>query len=109
MEYFAVGLCKNATYTVQIGIRLAEAVLGRKGETEWMLKLTIMNPYGLNEKVDTFEDGLWFKSDDLKVKRLKSDNGIVGKLLPSPTRLLKDQIFRHGNRKGMSNLKYNSL
>ena len=62
-----------------------------------------MYPYGLNEKVDTFEDGL------RKVKRLKSDNGIVGKLLPSPTRLLKDQIFRHGNRKRMSNLKYNSL
>ena len=44
-------LCKNAIYTVQIGVDCGEAVLRRKRETECI-------HYGLNEKVDTFEDDL---------------------------------------------------
>ena len=61
-------------------IDLTEAVLRRKRETEWMLKLRTEYPYGLNEKVDICED-------DKNMKRFKSDNGIVGKLLPSLPKL----------------------
>ena len=45
-----------------------------------MLKLRTEYPYGLNEKVDICED-------DKNMKRFKSDNGIVGKLLPSLPKL----------------------
>ena len=51
-----------------------------KNGTEWVLKLRTVYPYGLNEKVDICED-------DKNVKRLKSDDGIVGKLFPSLPRL----------------------
>ena len=47
-----------------------------------MLKLRTVYPYGLNEKVDTCED-------DRNVKRFKSDDGIVGKLLPNLPRLFQ--------------------
>ena len=60
-ERFAIGLRKNAKYSVQIiekwqiigrtsrgAINLGEAVLRRKRETEWMLKLRTVHTYGLN-------------------------------------------------------------
>ena len=38
--------------TSREAINLSEAVLGRKRETEWMLKLRTVYPYGLHENVD---------------------------------------------------------
>ena len=65
-----------------------------------MLKLRTVYPYGLNEKVDTC-------GDDRNVKRFKSDDGIVGKLLSSLPRLFqRDQTWRNVNRKGISILDY---
>ena len=65
-----------------------------------MLKLRTVYPYVLNEKVDICED-------DKNVKRLKSDDGIVGKLFPGLPRLLqRDQTCRHDNRKGISILNH---
>ena len=63
-------------------IDLGEAVLRRKRETELMLKLRTVYPYGLKEKVDICEN---YKN----LKRFKSDDGIVGKLFPSLPRLSK--------------------
>ena len=112
-EHFSTGICKNAKYSPQIiekwqgndrtscgAIKLGEAVLRRKRETEWILKLRTVYPYGLNEKVDICED-------DKNVKRFKSDDGIVGKLIPRlPTLFPKDQTYRHVNRKGVNVLNY---
>ena len=54
-----------------------------------MLKLRTAYSCGLNEKVDVCED-------DKNVKRLKSDNGTVGKLLSSLPRLFqRDQQERN--------------
>ena len=92
--HFLTEICKNAKYSVQIiekwqgnsrtsrwAISLGEAVLRRKRETEWMLKLRTIFSYGLNEKVDMCEN-------NKNVKRFKSHDGIiVGKLFPSLPRL----------------------
>ena len=112
-EHFSTGICKNAKYSVQIiekwqgsgrtshgAIDLGEAILRRKRETEWILKLRTVYPYGLNKKVDICDD-------DKNVKRFKSDGGIVGKLFPSLRRLFeRDQICRHVNGKGINILNY---
>ena len=68
-EHFSTRICKNAKYSVQIiekwqgngrtsqsAIDFGEAAIRRKRETEWMLKLRTVYPYGLNEKVDFCED-----------------------------------------------------
>ena len=47
-----------------------------------MLKLRIMYPIGLNEKVDISED-------DENMSKFKSDDGIVGKLFPVLSRLFQ--------------------
>ena len=60
-EHFSRDTCKNAKYSVQIiekwqgngrsssgAIHLSQAVHRRKRETEWMLKLRTVYPYGLN-------------------------------------------------------------
>ena len=62
-------------------IDLGAAVLRIKREIEWMLKLRTLYPYGLNEKLDIYED-------DKNLKRFKS-NVIVGKLFPSLPRLFQ--------------------
>ena len=87
--HFSTGICKNAKYSVEIiekrlgndrisrgAIDLGEAVLRRKRETEWVIKLRTVYPYGLNEKADVCED-------DKNMKRFQSDDGIIGKLFPS--------------------------
>ena len=98
-EHFSTGLCKSAKFSVQIiekwqgngrtshgAVDLGEAVLRRKRETEWMLKLRTLYPYGLNEKMDICEDGK-------NVKRFKSDDGIV-MMDPSIPRLFqRDQAY----------------
>ena len=74
---FSTGICKNAKYSAQIiekwqgnrrtsrgTINLGEAVLRRKRETEWSLKLRTLYPYGLNEKVNICDN-------DKNVKRFK--------------------------------------
>ena len=81
-EHFSTGICKNAKYSVQItekwqdnditsrsAINLGESVLRRKTETEWMLKLRTVYPYGLNDKVDICED-------DKNMQRFKNDDSI---------------------------------
>ena len=63
-EYFSKGCCKNATYSVHIVEKLkgngrdennvadpAVTSIRRKKETEWMLKLRTVFPYGLNDRV----------------------------------------------------------
>ena len=83
-------------YVCRGAIDLGEAVLRRKRETEWMVKLRTVYPYELNEKVDICED-------DKNAKRFKRDEGIVGKLFPSLPRLFqRDQTWRHVNWKGIS-------
>ena len=110
---FLTGICKNAKYSVQKiekwqangrtnsgAIDLGEAVLTKKRETEWTLKLRTVYPYGLNEKVDIYDD-------DNNVKKFKSDDGIAGKLFPSLPRLFQmDQTCRNLNRKGINILNY---
>ena len=62
-EHFSKGLCKDAGYTVQIvenwigngrtnrnSIDLGLATLRRKRESEWMLKLRTVHPFGLKER-----------------------------------------------------------
>ena len=62
-----------------------------------------MYPYGVNEKVETCED-------DKKVKRFKSDDGIVEKLFPSLARLFQRGKTRQNNRrKGIFTLNYELL
>ena len=92
-EHYSTEICKNAKYSAQVigkwqgnsrnsrgAIGLGEAVLRRKGETKWMLKLRTVYPYGLNEKMDICED-------DKNIKWFKSDDGIVWKLFPSLLKL----------------------
>ena len=68
-ENFSTRICNNAKYSAQITqkwqgnvrtscgcIELGQSVLKRKEETEWMLKLRTVYPYGLNEKVNICED-----------------------------------------------------
>ena len=63
-EYFSKGLCKNATFTVNIieklhgtgrdehgSIDSAITAIRRKKETDWMLKLRTVFPHGLNDRV----------------------------------------------------------
>ena len=63
-DHFSKGLCKNATYSVHIIEKLrgsgrdedgevdpAITTIRRKKETEWMLKLRTVFPYGLNDRV----------------------------------------------------------
>ena len=77
-EHFSTGICENPKYSVQIiekwqdngrtsrsVMDLGEAVLRRKGETEWMLKLKLVYLYRPNEKEDMCQD-------NKNVKRFKS-------------------------------------
>ena len=112
-EHFPTAISKKGKYSVQImekwqdngrtshyAIDLGEAVLKRKRETELMLKLRTVYPYGLDEKVDTCED-------DKNMKRFKIDDGIVRKLFSDLPRLFQsDQTCRHVNRKGINILNY---
>ena len=63
-EHFSSGLCKGATFSVQVIEKLSGsgrdesgkvdpgvAVLHRKKATEWMLRLRTVYPYGLNDRV----------------------------------------------------------
>ena len=63
-DHFSKGLCKNATYSLHIIEKLegsgreengevdsAVTTIRRKKETEWMLKLRTVFPYGLNDRV----------------------------------------------------------
>ena len=63
-DHFSKGLCKNATYSVHIIEKLVGSgrdeegevdpsltTIRRKKETEWMLKLRTVFPYGLNDRV----------------------------------------------------------
>ena len=63
-DHFSKGVCKNAVYSVNIIEKLqgsgrdedykvdpAVTTIRRKKETEWMLKLRTVFPYGLNDRV----------------------------------------------------------
>ena len=63
-EHFSTGLCKGATFSVQIIEKLSGsgrdesgkvdpgvACVRRKKETEWMLRLRTVYPYGLNDRI----------------------------------------------------------
>ena len=63
-EHFSKGSCKGATYTVKVIEKLegdgrdsngdidpSVTVIRRKKETEWMLKLRTVFPYGLNDRI----------------------------------------------------------
>lgn len=63
-EHFSKGSCKGATYTVSIIEKLdgdgrdcdgnvdpSVTVIRRKKETDWMLKLRTVSPFGLNDRI----------------------------------------------------------
>ena len=65
-DHFSKGLCKNSNYTVQSienvsgngrtargALDPGVVVVRRKTESEWMLKLRTVFPYGLNDRVDS--------------------------------------------------------
>ena len=67
--HFSSGPCKGAGYTVQIienwegngrtdrnAIDTGISVIRRKRETEWILKLQTLYPYGLNDRIDMYEN-----------------------------------------------------
>ena len=112
---FSSGLCKDAGYSVQIienwrgngrtdrgAVDLGLAVLRRKRETEWILKLRTVYPYGLNDRVDSFDQ-------DNHAGRLNCKIGedMVGKLFPKlPRSFNRNPENRHFNRTGRVNLNY---
>ena len=114
-DHFSTGLCKGAGYTVQIvekftgngrtsrgAIDPGISVVRRKRETEWMLKLRTVYPYGLNDRVDIY-------SENNSTHKAKSKFGedLVGKLFPSIPRLFdRNSESRHYNRRGLNNINY---
>ena len=88
VHHFNKGRCKNATYTIQVIENLEgtgrtvdnktdpEFTHARRSrETEWILALRTVYPYGLNEKVAD--------SGDLN----RSNDGIIGKKFPKLPRI----------------------
>ena len=79
------------------------AVLRRKRETEWMRKLRTVYPYGLNDRVDMY-------NDDNQAFRLNNDDDLVGKVFPSlPRQYQRDPRYRHNNRNGLQNINYETF
>ena len=77
IDHFSQGLCKNATFTVHILEKLSGdgrddnqqvdssvTRIRRKKETEWMLKLRTVYPYGLNDRIG---DEYMFEKDNTNI------------------------------------------
>ena len=115
-EHFSSGFCKGANFSVNIiekwkgkgrtehgSIDLGLAVLRRKRETEWMLKLRTVYPYGLNDKVDIY-------NENNQCTRFDNDDDLVGRLFPSlPRQFQRDQTYRHANRDGQPQFSYETF
>ena len=117
-EHFSKGLCKDAGYTVQIvenwigngrtnrnSIDLGLATLRRKRESEWMLKLRTVHPFGLNERVDLDTENESFDSVELK-----NEEDMISRHFKSlPRQFVRNEDNRHLNRRGIDNIDYNAF
>ena len=84
-------------------IDLGLAVLRRKRETEWMFRLRTVYPYGLNDKVDIY-------NEDNHCSRFDNDDDLVGRLFPSlPRYYHRDLRYRHTNRTGQVHFNYETF
>ena len=109
VQHFNNGRCKGATFTFQVIENLAgtgrtddnrtdplSTPARRSRETQWMLALRTVYPYGLNEKIG--------ESGDLNRLRLE-DDGIIGKKFPK----LPRTTTRVAPVQGNSNADYSSF
>ena len=78
------------------------AVLRRKRESEWILKLRTVYPYGLNDRVDMFSHDNYASKINCKI-----GEDMVGKLFPKlPRNFNRNSQQRHRNRKHNNNVNY---
>ena len=117
-DHFSKGLCKDAGYTVQIienwrgngriernSIDLGIANLRRKRESEWILKLRMVYPFGLNERVD-----LGIKNESLDSWKFKNREDMISRHFPSlPRQFIRNIDNRHTNRRGLIDFNYNAF
>ena len=117
-DHFSKGLCKDADYTVQIienwigngrtdrnSIDLGLATLRRKRESEWILKLRTVYPFGLNERVDLNTD-----NESLDNLEFKNGEDMISKHFPSLPRLfVRNENNRHVNRRGVIDFDYDAF
>ena len=117
-DHFSVGLCKGAGYTVQIienwvgngrterkSIDLGVATLRRKRESEWILKLRTVYPFGLNERVDLNTD-----DECLNSFEFKNGDDMISRHFPSlPRQFLRNEDNRHANRRGVNFIDFNAF
>ena len=102
VQHFNKGRCKNATYTIHIieniegtgqfadGKVNPDFIPARRSrETEWMLAMRTIFPYGLNEKIG--ESG--------NLQKLQEEDGMVGKKFPKlPRANIRSDIKRDNNK-----------
>ena len=103
-DHFSKGFCKNSEYTVQIIENLegngrtsrgaldpGVSVIRRKRETEWMLKLRTVFPYGLNDRVDIADDNNKFSKASAKL-----GEDLIAKIFPKvPRKFNRNPNNRH--------------
>ena len=109
-EHFSKGHCKNATFTVHIIEKLngngrddlqvidsAITAIRRKKETDWMLKLRTVFPYGLNDRVgDEYmsdKDCININSKFPSLKRTKVNHRVRSKTYTSSDFICKNFIY----------------
>ena len=117
-EHFSKGSCKDAGYTVQIienwigngrtnrnSIDLGLATLRRKRESEWILKLRTLYPFGLNERVDLNTD-----NESLENVEFKNRDDMISSHFPSlPRQFVRNENNRHVNRRRVDDMDYNAF
>ena len=117
-DHFSKGLCKDAGYTVQIienwrgngrternSIDLGIASLRRKRESEWILKLRTVYPFGLNERVD-----LSIENESFDSWEFKNGEDMISRHFPSlPRQFVRNIGARHANRRGINDFDYNAF
>ena len=109
-EHFSKGLCKNATFTVNIIEKLqgsgrdengaldsAITSIRRKKETNWMLKLRTVYPYGLNDRIgDEYmseKENINIYSKFPSLKRMKEHHKVRSKLSTSNDFICKNFLY----------------
>ena len=109
-EHFSKGLCKNATFTVNIIEKLqgngrdehdvidsAITAIRRKKETSWMLKLRTVFPYGMNDRIgDEYmseKESININSKFPPLKRIKDHHKVRSKLSTSNDFICKNFLY----------------
>jgi len=109
-DHFSKGLCKNATYTVHIIEKLHGSgrdkdgevdkgitAVRKKIETNWMLKLRTVFPYGLNDRIGdeymTEKDCSNINSKFPTLKRMKNRHRVRSKSFASSAFIQKHFIY----------------